>query len=345
MVSPVERYQIFTDYLKRHYPSAMLYKHGGTLHPIVFHAAGDSDTIDSVLGAVPDERITDFAFYNHAYLQTMQNSQRNLFNGTTFALKKLRLRPLQISAYLGRYFDMLATCTALEHELRESAFRRFIRLPQRKMLHADVAEDRALTDGTGRSATIGGAVLVVYRHPQKGYRAILSRRTAQHATHPGHYHLLPAFVFQPAGDVPQPHEWNMRYHIEREWLEELFGLPEHTEFSDHPALTDLHRMEAAGDAELHLTGIAVSLLSLRPEICALLLIHDPDWWQRIHAPDSEMPLNTSAEAEDNLLHVPLNLDDAQAFLPLHLHTKMPPQGFVALHEGLRLARSLVAANE
>jgi hypothetical protein len=341
MVSPVERYQIFTDYLKRHYPTATLYEHGGNLHPVVFHAAGDKDTIDSVLGDIADERNANFAFYNHAYLQTMQNSQRNLFNGTTFALRKLQLRPLRISAYPGRYFDMLATCTALEHELRESAFRRFIRLPQRKMLHAVIAKDRALTDGNGRSATIGGAVLVVYRHPQQGYRAILSRRTAQHATHPGHYHVLPAFVFQPAGDVPQPYEWDMRYHIEREWLEELFGLPEHTDFSEHPALIDLHLMEAAGDAELHLSGVAFSLLSLRPEICALLLIHDADWWRRVHAPDSDMPLNTSAEAQGNLLHVPLNPDDAQAFLPPHLHTQMPPQGFVALQEGLRLARDIM----
>jgi hypothetical protein len=344
MTSAAERYQILTDYLQRHYPAAALYEQGDGLHPLVFHRATDRDSLDSVLAEMPQERITDFAFYNHAYLHTLQNSNRNLFDGTTFALNRLRTRPLRLSAYLGSYFDMIATCTALEHELREAATRRFIRLPQRKMLHAQIDETRVLTDGRGRSATIGGAVLVVYQHPQTGYRALLSRRTEQHATHPGHYHLMPAFVFQPGGAVPQPHEWDVRYHIEREWLEELFGLPEGTAFQQHPALVDLHQMEAAGEAGLHLTGIAVSLLSLRPEICALLLIHDPGWWERVTAPDSRIPLNTSAETGEALLHLPLSRSEIASVLPPQLPVRMPPQGFAALQEGLRLARLLTGVD-
>ncbi len=339
MTSPAKRYQILTEYLQRHYPAA-LYEQNDRLHPLVFHRAEKGDSLASVLAEMPRERITDFAFYNHAYLHTLQNSNRHLFNGTTFAFKRLQTRPLRLSAYLGSYFDMVATCTALEHELLAAATRRFIRLPQRKMLHAQIDETRALTDGRGRSATIGGAVLVVYQHPKNGYQALLSRRTEQHATHPGHYHLMPAFVFQPAAATPQPHEWDVRYHIEREWLEELFGLPEGTDFQQHPALEDLQCMEAAGDAELHLTGVAVSLLSLRPEICALLLIHDPDWWPRVTAPDSQIALNTSAETGEALLHLPLSRTEINDALPPQLPERMPPQGFAALQEGLRLARSL-----
>src|SRR5690606_24563112 len=116
--------------------------------------------------------------------------------------------------------------------------------------------------------------------------------------------------FQPMSDEMRDGEWSIEHHFYREWLEELFGMRESDsmDFYQHPALLDLKRMQAAQEAGLYLTGIAYNLLTLRPEICMLLLIHDEGWWQRLHAPDSPFRLNTP-ESRDQLLLLPI-ADDA-----------------------------------
>jgi hypothetical protein len=39
-------------------------------------------------------------------------------------------------------------------------------------------------------------------------------------------------------------------------------------------------MLGAGDAALLYSGVAVNLLALRPEICTVLIVDDPRWWER-----------------------------------------------------------------
>ncbi|HKD76482.1 MAG TPA: hypothetical protein VKB76_13350, partial [Ktedonobacterales bacterium] len=103
-----------------------------------------------------------------------------------------------------------------------------------------------------------------------------------------------SFMFQPAtAHVTQ--EFSIRHNIEREYLEELFSLPESAGdekdwryFYDDARLHYLRDLLARGDAELRLTGISVSLLSLRPDICALLLIRSEDWHRR-HIGDPPTP--------------------------------------------------------
>jgi hypothetical protein len=346
MPTEAEQYHTMTAYLSRLY-DAPLFERAGVQHPVVLYPAhaeqmGD---VDSILGRVPVDRTRadDFAIYNHALLQTLRNSGRNVFNGTTFALKLLKQRrgKLTLEATLGSYFDMLATCIALEQELRDAAAtsKRGLRLPTRTQLHRSVDPADALTRGVGRSAAIGGNTLIVFAH-EVGYKAMLMRRTAQAAIDAGRYHVMPAFIFQPKSSAVQPYEWSLRYHIEREYLEELFGMPETgaADFSAHPALLDLRAMLADGRALLHLTGVAVNLLTLRPEICFLLLIHDPDWYRRITAPDSTTPLNADSEAAEVVL-VPIASDhDLLNALPPDVHTRMPAHALAALWAGVDQAR-------
>ena len=40
----------------------------------------------------------------------------------------------------------------------------------------------------------------------------------------------------------------------------------------------LNDMLGAGDAAPLYTGVAVNLLALRPEVCAVLIIDDPRWY-------------------------------------------------------------------
>lgn len=348
MLTLAARYQAMTHYLRIFY-AVPFYTHHGITHPLIWHPAPETQQtqVDSVLGKWDENSPKAFPLYDYGHLSSVQNSGRSVFNGTTFILKSLNLSPLRIHASLGNYFDMLATCGALERELRDAAGAKAIRLPGRSQYHRHIAPVAALKTGRGRSAAIGGACLVVFNHGGT-YKAILARRSPKNATDPGFFHLIPAFIFQPATRDVKPQEWSIERQIYRELLEELFGMAENRQperpdyFDAHPALVYLKQMIAAGKAGLYLTGIVMNLLTLRPEICALLLIHDPTWYERITAPDSDMPLNAAHETENGLTLVPVTSDEALlAALPPDVHTIMPPQATAALWEGVSLARKYI----
>jgi hypothetical protein len=352
---PTALYQKMTHYLRIFY-STPFYQQQGITHPLLWFPAHPDQRadVDSVLGRlyVANGRgglstAPQFPVYDHGYLNTIRNSGRNVFNGVTFSLKTLKTNPLKIDGQLGYYFDMLATCAAFERELRDAAAETYIRLPARSRYHREVQPLSALRSGRGRSAAIGGACLLVFKQ-QGRYQAVLGRRSARAATDPGFFHLLPAFIFQPLSATVQEGEWSIRRHIYREFLEELFGMPEVSAperldyFAEHPALVDLEQMLATGQAGLYLTGISLNLLTLRPEISALLLIHDENWYARVTAPASPFRLDVEAETQQGLTLVPIESDAALlAALPPAVHTIMPPQATAALWEGVALARQLL----
>lgn len=341
-------YARISDYLATLYDTALYQRHN-LRHPALLYepTATQIDDVDSAIGSLPTQPVTedDFAFYNHAYLNTLQNSGRQLFNGTTFVLKQIRTKPLKLEAAYGRYFDMIATCAALEHELLAAADEKLLRLPMRQQYHRAVEPQRALLFGEGRSAAYGGLALVVFNDAGT-YKGIVARRSARQAIHPNAYHLLPAFMFQPRARPAQPHEWSLSYHVYREFLEELFGMPEDgsADWQQHPAYLDWQQMVAAGQASLHLVGVAMNLLNLRAEYCTLMLIRDPQWWVRVTAPHSPLRLNTAAETDGGLLAVPIATDDALlTALGTGYHLRMPPHALVGLWAGTDLARRLLTS--
>ncbi|QPC82345.1 hypothetical protein G4Y79_22105 [Phototrophicus methaneseepsis] len=347
----ITRHANMIEYLSALY-DVPLYQRGDTRYPVYVQEPDSSQItdIDSVCGPMPTEpKPQPFEIYNHAHLSNLQNSGRNLFNGVTYALRRIRTRPLQIEAYIGRYFDMLATCDALKRELYDAAYRRYIRLPLRAQYHRSMGPVESLTNGMGRSAAIGGATLVVFNR-QGTYQAMLAQRSRQNATDPGFYHTVPAFIYQPRQVPFHADEWRISYHIYREYLEELFGMPEvndsapYDHFYQHPALLDLQAMLANGEAGLYLTGIVHDLTMLRPEITALLLIHDEAWYERVTAPDSPIPLNAHAETDDGqLLTFPIEQDERIYEAVPNPHLSMPPQGAVAMWLGIEMARKQIQA--
>jgi len=327
---------------------------GGVTYPVQALSPDAPTGIDAVLGPPPISHVdrAGLAIYNYAHLHTLQNSGRNLFDGVTFTYKRLRQRPLLLEAELGTYYDMLATCGALKQELWDASHRRGLRLPMRQQFHRAIGYTESLTTGAGRSAALGGAVLVVYNDAGI-YRALLAQRSRRNATDPGHLHVIPAFIYQPRSIDYHPDEWRFSYHIRREYLEELFGLPEapvtapHDHFYQHPALVDLDAMLHSGAAELWFSGFCMELTMLRVELCALLLIHDADWWPRVTAPGSPIRLNAGAETDDgHLYRVPIADDDALlAALPPDSALRMVPQAAAALWQGVDLARQRIALRE
>ena len=340
------QYQHMTDYLRRLY-DVPVYERHGVPHPIVWHRATDDqrNTPDRIFGTAPRRTINrdDCEIYDYGYLQTLQNSKRNLFNGTTFALKRFVPRTLRIDANFGTYFDAIATSYALENEIiqAQSRTRGALRLPLRTQYHRAIPARESLTSGTGRSAPLGGGTLIVYN--QRGtYHALVNQRGSQQAARPNALHVLPAYIVQPMGTTMHPREWSITHHLYREFLEELFGLPESDTITyEHPALDDYQQMQAEGLAQVYLLGVSFNLMTLRVEISTLMLIRDPQWWERVNTADT--PLTLDLTESDRLLPVPLSDDDAILNqLPDAYYLNMPPQALTTLWAGIDLARDLLS---
>jgi hypothetical protein len=151
---------------------------------------------------------------------------------------------------------------------------------------------------------------------------------------------------QTTADFADPREWSVKHQILREALEEIFGLPEEFHprrwnfFYNHPALLYLLKLLNTGKAQLCATGIILNLLTLRPEISTLLLIHDPAWYARISAAESDMPLKTADETlADSIVVAPIASDEAfMSHFPPDLHLIMPAQATATLWLGIDRAR-------
>jgi hypothetical protein len=97
----------------------------------------------------------------------------------------------------------------------------------------------------------------------------------------------------------------------REYLEELFGMPEsHADKPDsslprvdaHPSFKYLTSMLEAGNAKLLCTGVAFNLLNHRPDVCALLLINEESWFcdEAVRIPLSSWPSASSDQLSQSL---------------------------------------------
>ncbi len=346
-------YKNLTDYLQRLY-QCQPFARNGIEHPATVHypSANQIHDVDSILDPYPPTpESREFAAYNYSYLHDLQNSKPFLHNGSTFTLKSLRLNPLKLRGALGRYYDMLATCAALEHELRQVAAG-WMRAPLRATYHRQVDPVASLHRGLGRSAAIGIGTLTVFNDAGV-YKAMLARRSERTAFDSGFFHVLPAMMFGPTtAAFCDPREWSIKHQVMREVLEELFNMPEENDpqawdfFRQHPALLYLQELMDAGSAKLYLTGVIINLLTLRPEISTLLLIHDPAWYKRVTAKDSDMPFATADETERGTVAT-APIDDDDIFLshfPDALHLQMPVHAVVTMWIGIDMARKAIAAN-
>ena len=216
-----------------------------------------------------------------------------LVNRITYTMARLNYGgKLQLLCELGYYYYTLDTCFSLYWEILSNLdslvesgqdnFRRFDEeLKLRQVLHEVVGDP--VTDGSRRSVAIGISTLIAY-NDGKGIKLWVKRRSMQGvAVYPGLVNVLPSGMFQPLV-CSFDEEFSIRHNLYREYLEEIFDRPEvygeeaYDYFYEDTRLERLFKLVGRGQAELFLTGVAVDLLSLRPEICTLLLIGTPEWF-------------------------------------------------------------------
>lgn len=322
-------------YLQQHY-SADLLTYQGVTYPIIIHRVRPDCSLDDLLGTLSQHHEADFGIYDAEHLEQIRSS-RPVTNGLCYIMDSAQTNPPKLNARLGYYFDMLATCDALDHELRANP----AHTPLRDQLHQTISPQEALLDGRGRSGTIGGAVLTVFNDGET-YRAIIAQRSNQVATGAGKLHVIPAFIVQPAHNITE--EWSLRLHILREYAEELFAMPEYHEwhapiessayFHQHPAIIDLETMLADGRAGLYPTGMVMNLMSLRLELCSLLVIHDAEWYPR-----NQADLQAALQTERLATFYPA-IDDLDT-LPAGWRAQIEPQGMGALYLGLDYLKKIL----
>lgn len=244
-------------------------------------------------------------------------------NRQTYCLERMEVTegsaPSIQGGLVGYYEDCLATCDALEDELL-SAFGRHqpvppgfadfaaARLLQREKLTRFYKEHgrHPATSGAGRSAAIAVATLLVCRTPSGSFVTFFGPRSGKTAVHTHLLHVAPSGMFQPSRDWPSHDdprhqtEWDIRHHIYRELPEELFGIdPEETPGSRPRrfyGIPDVHHLRQTLEADppgarIYVTGVMVNLLNLRPEICTLLIIDEPRWYERHDCPEPESDLS------------------------------------------------------
>jgi hypothetical protein len=183
-------------------------------------------------------------------------------------------------------------------------------LPRRSRLHGKVEDP--VVDGGYHAAAVSHATVVMAANIDGGYDIMLPVRASNVATHAGFNHVAPSGIFAPYDESsPSPSiEFSVRRNFYREWLEELYAAEGHERPSysvvipdpeDEPEVTRLNEMLTSGQGHLYYTGVSVNLLTLRPEICMLLLIENPSWLREENriARETGRPFTWGWEYEDN----------------------------------------------
>lgn len=381
--------KLYSDYLNSDY--LILEDPQGMTYPVAIFPAPESQwsDLESVLSKplIRSEE-TSFLVKDENYLDNLKRIGRKLENRATYRLLNLQATGgnITIKASLGTYFDTVKTSHVLTWELltrfgkrkpQPSEFKEFFtELALRKKLHDGVCNP--LIDGDGRSAAIGVSMLIIYRNfNDTGYQALLKERSRHGvAVDTDLYHVVPSFMFQPVREVDRDMveklEFNVRVQVYREYLEEVFNVEEEEAASE--AISIVHGssssagnlqylnelLEDANKAQLLFTGMAVDLLSLRPEICTLLLIKTPEW-QRLHSGGDRSrnltPIHINEEfktptelrdlGKDAIIS--FDLGGPELSVPPDVQTRIRPEsitapGAAAFFMGLDIARKVLAGS-
>ena len=264
--------------------------------PLDPRAVADPDTLVGELVPRPGER----PVLEPRVVDAIRKRGSQIWDGNTFSLSRLVLAGTGVAgidAYIGSYFDMVSSADYLEYELLAAIDRAhgpvgLSNLPAREVALASFdAPSACLSSGGGVDAVLAVSTLVVYARDDR-YWMLCDVRSGSVAEYGNLYHVAPSFIFQPVTSLTSHNlaiEWSVTHNLYREYLEELFDVPEVEHpggavtadyFYGHPNLLFLEELLGSGAARLRGTALIFNLLNHRPEVCTLLVITDERWFER-----------------------------------------------------------------
>lgn len=342
----------------------------GTTFPIIQIKMPDQQSTkpESILGILHSDRTAHVDQHLYAagqkYLNLLLEVGRPLTNLPTYCLDKIisTSEELKINCIMGSYYDALISCDILEWEILTEIERfkphedpnKFIEknLKLRGYVHRLCGYDDPVVCTKGRSAALSVSTTIIFNRGTD-YAMLVGERSKQGvAVHGDLYHVVPSGMFQPiVGDLEN--EFSVYHSFLREYMEELFGLAEvqnppsaisHDYFYNDSNLDLLRMLYASGEAQLFLTGFVINALNLRPEICTMLFIKTPRWFdahkrgldnvRRIELNEEWKRPNEKLSGKPNV--VPIT--ELRNF-GLHSGNVVPP-GAAAIILGLQTARSV-----
>ncbi|MCH8823232.1 MAG: hypothetical protein IH984_06950 [Planctomycetes bacterium] len=215
------------------------------------------------------------------------------FDGKAFSMTRIETNPLRITCHRSSYFKFLATCQSLKIELQKAWNETAIStvkitdaltfLKQRNELHRLVQDP--VTDGSHRAACIGVSTLICCRVGAEYQFLLRQRSTEKHASGQESFQVLPSGLFERSEKSKKDEAFSYSVYetVLREYSEELFSHGEpawktsERYYRDTEEVRHLDHLITCKSAHAYVTGIAMDLSILQPEICVLLLIHDPRW--------------------------------------------------------------------
>lgn len=227
-------------------------------------------------------------------VRAAQDATWSGWNFCMTALRRAKDGTLRLSARLGEYGAILDSCDALIDEA-------FLTpngepWPLRDALQV---ED-PLADARRRAAGIGIAAVIVLADREADdivLKALVGKRSARVGTYPNTWHVAPAGMFNwrftnsarfstaqalPDGDDHQRFgsydPGDILRSVLTEYAEETKSIRE-MEANTARAYLDQHTVvqDLVENARIEFTGVAFDLANLRPEICVLIYIGDPEW--------------------------------------------------------------------
>jgi hypothetical protein len=327
------RHPLLLEYLAWKYGEERLLTRAGRPYPAVCYPSRQPD-VESVLGALDVAPAVGTSENAVSRLGLLVDPR--LTNGHLYVMRRFSPQArLTMDCGLGRYFGMLDTSSAIEIELREAILDGArqpsaldAKLPLRHAAHAAAGGD-PITSGVGRDAAIGLSMLVAGR-TERGYQMRLAQRgDGGLGLGCGQLHVVPSGMFD-------FHDARRDYHVQaklrEEYSEELFGTVD-------PAMEYLDALLRNNDAQLLFTGVAMDLLNLRPEICTLLVINTPEWFEqarRARLNDEFLP-ETAAGGFNGWVH--LASDEAMLQESGLVPERMIPPGAAAFWMGVDVLRA------
>jgi hypothetical protein len=350
---------LLIDFLEFYYPYPLL-RTGALSYPVVVLKSPGTQqkNLESILGELNPTTRTDFVLQNTTYLKLLRKQGKHMYNGRTYVMDKFEGKERhKIHASLGYYYDALTSCDALEWEILtkfdatksnefESVKRR---LEYRNKYHKEIPDP--VFHGEKRSAALSISTLIVFNDGET-YRAFIRGRSKKPAAGSDLYHVVPSFMFQPVWGHSEK-EYSIKHNIFREYLEEVFGVADMEQskgeisfdyFYGHERLVQLRRLLKSKDAQLFLTGFAMNLLNLRPEICTLLVIKDKNWLKQKIVANWEFltPQQAYEERKNVILPVDILRDNDEIASELsNIPGTFVPPGAAAFWLGVDLARTLI----
>jgi hypothetical protein len=190
----------------------------------------------------------------------------------------------KMTAGLTTYGSCLAAQDALEAELCSAlagAGDADAAVGRLKLRQASVGQNGMVRAGNALAI----AVTLVVPDEVGQMRLLFGPRSSRTGAHGGMFHVMPAGMVQPElGGVQD--EWDLEHAFLKEYGEELFGMtlekkPDNPRYfyDAWPAVRALRAAIADGRCEFRTTGLVLSLFNLRPEVTAVLLVRDRQWWR------------------------------------------------------------------